>query len=264
MKIRIITGVLCSALLILLVLFANWYVIAATAFIASVIGLYELYGVTGTIKDIPFAVSGFLGAALITAANLFFPEKAFMFISLWIILVFIIALKSGANPETTKAAFVVFSVFYIPNFFSYIPLIFKSDDGKLLIWFVLCGAFITDTLAYFTGTFFGKHKLCPAISPKKTVEGAIGGTLGTGICFFVLAIIFNRFFKTDYNILLLFFFGIITAVISQLGDLCASLIKRNSGVKDYGTVFPGHGGIMDRCDSLLFVAPIIYFLFNTL
>ena len=109
-------------------------------------------------------------------------------------------------------------------------LTFPGEAGRLALVVTLVCACVTDMFAYFAGLLFGKHKLCPKISPKKTVDGAIGGTL--------------------------------SAVAGQIGDLSASLVKRNVGIKDFGKIFPGHGGVMDRLDSILFVAPIVYCYFS--
>ena len=120
----------------------------------------------------------------------------------------------------------------------------------------LCGAWIADTGAYFSGVALGKHKLCPEISPKKTIEGFIGGILTTGI---VYAVAFGvRFGFIVQNVLIAFILGIVCAVIGTLGDLSASMVKRQIGFKDYGNIMPGHGGLMDRFDSVLFVLPTFY------
>lgn len=264
MKTRITTGVIGAACLIALVIYASPYFIAAVAFAASILGLYEFYRVTGVFKNRPFCIAGYIGGALVMLNNLelLIPRACFSFvICIWLLVIFIIMLIQHQKTDTSQAALTVFSVFYIPNLFSYIPLVILMPEGRFIIWFVLIGAFATDTFAYFTGVFFGRHKLCPNISPKKTVEGAIGGTLGCGIFFLVAGYIFNSVFNTGFSLTFLFLTGIVAAIAAQLGDLTASVIKRNYGVKDYGTLFPGHGGIMDRCDSLIFTAPFIYFLF---
>lgn len=261
MKTRIITGIIGAAFLITLVLFADVYIIAAIAFLASVAGLYEFYQVTGISKKLPLVIAGIIGAIGVTICNLFFRVQFSYFISIWMLLVFIMMLIFHEKNDVTDAALTVFSVFYIPFLFSFIPLVMLLSNGRILIWFVIVGAFITDTFAYFVGVFLGKHKLCPKISPKKTIEGAIGGTLGCGICFIFIAVLFNKVWLTEIPVLTAFIIGLVAAVVAQLGDLTASVIKRKFGVKDYGSLFPGHGGIMDRCDSLIFVAPLIYFVF---
>jgi phosphatidate cytidylyltransferase len=111
---------------------------------------------------------------------------------------------------------------------------------------------MTDTFAYFSGYLFGKHKLIPNVSPKKTIEGSIGGILGSTIC----CLIFGYIFKLDMALMIVM--GIIGSIIAQIGDLFASSIKRYVGIKDYGNLIPGHGGVLDRFDSVILVAPFVY------
>ncbi|MDE5992868.1 MAG: phosphatidate cytidylyltransferase [Oscillospiraceae bacterium] len=143
----------------------------------------------------------------------------------------------------------------------------KNLDGTHGICYVilcLAGAWLGDSGAYFVGTFLGKHKLCPEISPKKTVEGAIGGVLTVGLVFAVYAFFYRAvmgyrgvFFEVNYLYLVLM--GFICGVLGIVGDLSASLVKRQFGIKDFGNIMPGHGGLMDRFDSVLFVAPFMMF-----
>ena len=137
------------------------------------------------------------------------------------------------------------------------------SDGEYLIWLIFIGAFLADTGAYFVGIFFGRHKLCPEISPKKTVEGAFGGVLGGVVFYIVYGLILKYAFNFSVRFASLALMGVIISVISEIGDLSASIIKRHYGIKDYGTLFPGHGGILDRCDSVIMVAPAVYLLLNS-
>ncbi len=134
----------------------------------------------------------------------------------------------------------------------------SNEHGLFLLVLTLCGAWLADSGAYFAGTFFGKHKLCPNISPKKTVEGLIGGTLTNGIIFVGIGAVYGKLIadvQLDY--FLLFLLGMACSIVGLLGDLSASLVKRQYGIKDYGNIMPGHGGVMDRFDSVLFVAPFM-------
>lgn len=132
-----------------------------------------------------------------------------------------------------------------------------SNDGPFLLVMGLCGAWIADTGAYFTGVALGKHKLCPEISPKKTVEGFVGGVVITGLVYTAAFSIYKGEF--DLKIALFaFVIGAVCAVIGTIGDLSASMVKRQIGFKDYGKIMPGHGGLMDRFDSVLFVLPTFY------
>jgi phosphatidate cytidylyltransferase len=134
-------------------------------------------------------------------------------------------------------------------------------DGKYLYLLVFIGAWVCDTFAYFTGRFFGKHKLIPEISPKKTIEGAIGGIVFTAVAFGIYFLILDKCFNYKLNPIALIILGIVVAVISQIGDLIASAIKRQYEIKDYGFIFPGHGGVLDRFDSVMLVAPTVYVFF---
>ena len=122
---------------------------------------------------------------------------------------------------------------------------------------------MTDTFAYFSGYFFGKHKLCPEISPKKTVEGSIGGSLWSVGIVLVYGLLVDKQFGVEINYIKLGVLGVLIAIVSQIGDLTASVIKRKYGVKDYGTIFPGHGGVLDRLDSIIATAPLVYVYITT-
>ena len=141
---------------------------------------------------------------------------------------------------------------------------YNENHGIFMILFITFCAWMTDVMAYFVGSFCGKHKLCPNISPKKTIEGAIGGVVGCTIANIVLYAIFtNLIFKTEENnYLAVALMSVFLSIISMCGDLTASVIKRNFGIKDFGKIIPGHGGIMDRFDSVIFVITALYAIFN--
>ena len=136
----------------------------------------------------------------------------------------------------------------------------QSAHGGIILPMVYLGSWITDSFAYFCGSFFGKHKLIPRISPKKTVEGSVGGTVLSTVFFAVYGIIVAFVAKLDVNYIALLITGLCLSLLSQLGDLIASYIKREHGVKDYGKLFPGHGGMLDRFDSVVAVTPFLYVL----
>ncbi len=143
---------------------------------------------------------------------------------------------------------------YIGFFFCHINLITRIKGYDKLVWLVFIAALCSDIFAYFIGCSFGKHKLCPEVSPKKSVEGAIGGLAGAALC----SGLFGSFVYP--NILVhCIIIGIFGGAFSQCGDLIASLFKRKMGIKDYGNLIPGHGGILDRFDSVLLTAPFIYY-----
>ncbi|MBR6102305.1 MAG: phosphatidate cytidylyltransferase [Ruminococcus sp.] len=138
----------------------------------------------------------------------------------------------------------------------------EGSLGVYMIVITLCAAWLADSGAYFAGTFFGKTKLCPDISPNKTVEGLVGGVIANGVFMLIVTLIFDLATDTFApRYVVVFFAGMAAALVGLIGDLTASEIKRQVGIKDYGNVMPGHGGIMDRFDSVLLVAPFMYYLF---
>ena len=136
----------------------------------------------------------------------------------------------------------------------------RLGNENIDVLVVLIGSWITDSCAYFAGYFFGKHKLAPEISPKKTIEGSIGGIFGVIVIIAAYAIVAGHIMNKSVNIYSAIVIGLIAGIVSQFGDLCASIIKREHNVKDFGNIMPGHGGVMDRFDSLLFVAPTVYYI----
>ena len=154
-----------------------------------------------------------------------------------------------------------FNVFYACVPFSFVYLTRGLENGIYLVWLIFISSWICDTCAYFVGVTLGKHKLAPVLSPKKSIEGAIGGVAGSALVGALFAWIF--LLPVSGEVSAIWMVAVISgvgAVISQVGDLAASAIKRNHDIKDYGKLIPGHGGVMDRFDSVLFTAPIIYYL----
>lgn len=135
-----------------------------------------------------------------------------------------------------------------------------NDEGKYIYLLIFFGGWISDTFAYFTGRFLGKHKLCPSISPKKTIEGSIGGVLANIIVFAGYALVLRSQFEIQANVIFFGILGALFSVVGQFGDLFASCIKRHYGIKDYGKMFPGHGGVLDRFDSTLAIALVMLLL----
>jgi phosphatidate cytidylyltransferase len=154
-----------------------------------------------------------------------------------------------------KPLFVILGILYVSMFLSYLILIRGSADGKKWLLFTLFVVWCGDCGAYFMGSIKGKHKLCPTTSPHKTVEGAVGGIIASVVAALIARIWFLEQLSITHGIALAL--GI--ATIGQLGDLCESTLKRIHGVKDSGTLLPGHGGMLDRIDSLLFTAPLVYY-----
>ena len=139
-----------------------------------------------------------------------------------------------------------------------------TEAGNFLVLLPFMVAWISDTCALFAGIKFGKHKLAPALSPKKTIEGSIGGIVGTILGCMLYAVICRTVFQYEASLLGFAIIALIGAVVSQFGDLSMSFVKRKFGLKDYGKIFPGHGGMLDRFDSVLFAAPVVEILLTLL
>ena len=149
---------------------------------------------------------------------------------------------------------------YITTSLLLIPSILRMDNGIINLFLVFIGGWITDTCAYFSGKAFGKHRLAPQLSPNKTIEGSVGGVVGVMIVFAVYALVISNINSmVNANIINAIILGLICGGVSQIGDLCASAIKRDQNIKDFGKLMPGHGGVMDRFDSVLYTAPAVYF-----
>ena len=225
----------------------------------SLIGLYELYRVMKIEKSAP----GYVGYAAVVAYYWIMGSREqyvtfLAIVSLMILMTIYVVTFPKYGTEQITVAF--FGIFYVGIMFSYLYQVREMPDGKYLVWLILLSSWGCDTFAYCVGKLFGKHKMTPKLSPKKTVEGAVGGIVGAA----VLGFLYGTFFKN--NMIQVTNPGVISAaacaiaaVISMVGDLAASAIKRNHDIKDYGNLIPGHGGILDRFDSMIFTAPAIYF-----
>ena len=261
MKTRIISALVGLVLLVaVLCLFETVAVDIAVAAL-SVMAVYEMINAVGLSKTKVFTAICAVFAALFSSAYYqtfsSFAGYAELFFG---IVILILVLEDHKETKITDAAFAYFFTLFIPKAFS-VLLIFRSYGKPISLFLVMLSlavAWLNDTCAYFSGYFFGKRKLCPEISPKKTVEGAIGGVFGDVLLCSLLAFVFEIITGYSVNWISLVLFLPVGAVMAILGDLCASIIKRQVGIKDYGNVMPGHGGVMDRFDSWIFVAPVLY------
>lgn len=179
----------------------------------------------------------------------------------YIVLLIAISIFRHKTISFTDITTVVFATIYVGFFTSFIARIRALDEnGLYYLFLIFICAWMTDTGAYFSGRFFGKHKLAPSISPKKTVEGSVGGIICAMLGCIVLGLVAAYINEASPNYWLLALVGLIGSCLAQLGDLIASLIKRTCGVKDFGNIMPGHGGALDRFDSVIMVSPFIYYL----
>ncbi len=274
MKTRVVSGIIAFLLLIAVVL-SGQAVFAVVLFILAVIGMREFFKaveqtgyktvrIIGYLACIAVLLAGLNGTLLhIDAAKVFQGLSLGIFLLVVLLLSFIIF--QHEKYHVIGIALTFFGVVYVVFPFTLVTVTRALPQGLWLIWFIFIGAFVTDTAAYFAGVFFGKRKILPVVSPKKSLEGSIGGVLGCIAITVLYGLLLNSReiigIIPVYHLILL---GLFNGVISQIGDWAASAIKRYVKIKDYGNLMPGHGGVLDRFDSILFTAPVVYFYFSLL
>ena len=267
MKTRIITGLIyfifLAGILVLNVPIVDTILVIAL----SLLGVYEYMKAFKTAGYNPISWIGYLGClTLFSMGGLVENADKILCIRIAlpavIICVFSYAILTNLKFNILDIMITCFSLVLIPFMFSFIKLILMMNNGRLLIWYVLAGAFASDIFAYFVGSKFGKRKLCPDISPKKTVEGSVAGIIGVVITYIIITVVANTYFDFNFNMWIMCAAAVIIAIVGQFGDLTASAIKRFCKIKDFGSIMPGHGGILDRFDSVMFVAPVVYILFK--
>ena len=230
------------------------------------IALHEVLWSTGFVKNsmisgLSILLSGLVPFWVYIGEGM---RSALAGIFIYFVLMFIVAISSHYTVTLEKMGGSFFFAMLIPYFLSSFVRLHELALGKYLVLLPLIAAFASDAFALFAGMAFGKHKLAPALSPKKTVEGAVGGLLGAVVFCLLYGVILQRGFQVQANYPLLVLYGFLGSLVSQLGDLSFSYIKRQYGLKDFGNIFPGHGGVLDRFDSVIFCAPLIEILVHYL
>lgn len=273
MKTRIISAVVAIVLL-LVIAYLGSIAIGLAIFLLALAAIYEFnkaverggskpiypLGYLACLPLLYLAVEGLLPAQFrdYVAKNCLLIAATGVFILL--VVLFCISMFSNGKYKMADISVTLFGIVYIAFLFSFVTLTRNMRNGNIYVWLIFVGACATDTFAFFTGITIGKIKIIPKISPKKSLEGCIGGVIGC-----VLAMLaFGSIFKAELGVPLIHFavIGLLCGVISQIGDWSASSIKRAVGIKDFGNIMPGHGGVLDRLDSILFVAPVVYFYIN--
>ncbi len=270
MKTRIISGFVIMIIALVII-----YIGGITMYIAgtllSIIALREFYNAVGGKLTLQNYVSMVFSVFLFILTYNKNTELLFVCAALYMLCNFLYLIKYHQEIELRDFFANVFGFIYIVPAFVVMVIIRDRTYGALLLLMVFVSASATDTFAYFVGKAIGKNKLAPKLSPNKTIEGSVGGTLISTIVFVVAVLLINHYgylvsnspeqllFEIDtQTIVIITIIGLFMSILSQLGDLSASAIKRITGVKDYGHLIPGHGGVLDRMDSALFTAPAIY------
>ena len=282
MKQRVITAVGIGIVVIPIMVLSKYIVYPIFLGIISAIAAWEMLRVFGFEKRFEISVPSYAIAGLLPVfAHSYFTggnTKSYILFESIVIFSFLLYLavvcvagkeivikRNEERPDNgkqrilgfTDVAAVFMAISYVAVSFTSMALTRYLKNGSYVFGLVFVAAWVCDSFAYFTGRFFGKHKLAPHLSPKKTIEGSIGGIIFAILGCMLYGLIIEKAFEVDANYVALAIIGLILSIISQIGDLWASLIKREYGVKDYSQMMPGHGGIMDRFDSIIAISTIL-------
>ena len=253
-----LTGVALIAVLVVVLLFLPAFCAAVLLSVMVIIAAYELLKTTKLVEDTRLILDAQAIAFAITWSSYFGTEyfRALIVVLMFVVVFFSEMLRTHGQLPFQQVAVAMVAGILIPFLLTALVRIRVMENGVFFVVAPFVMAFMTDTGAYLVGCAIGKHKLCPVISPKKTVEGLFGGILGGIVGMIVYGLVLQHFFGFTVNYLFAGIYGILGAGGATFGDLMFSVIKRQTGIKDYGKLLPGHGGILDRFDSVTIVAPL--------
>lgn len=260
---RVSSALLGLPMVIIVLLLGNNYIIDVVLSIIAIISLHEYYNAFNKYKPIKWV--GYLSAFLICFIHLIPEGQLFYYIGLSIpfviVALFINLVIKDLKVSIIDIAISLFGIFYIVLFILFVPLLAGVENGKVLIWYAILSAWGTDIFAYVTGKTLklGKHKFSK-ISPNKSIEGCIAGVFGAVILSLLFTFCMDKLLAFEVSYIKVLIISIILSIIGQFGDFAASSIKRFVDIKDYSNLIPGHGGVLDRIDSLIFIAPFAYIL----
>ena len=270
---RTITAIVAIAVFIPVCVFSGYaFVWQGAMTVLSVLSAYEMTKCVGASKHLSLLIPAYLVSFLAPMMILHVPDLYFWIFALYVgymIWTFAADVISRGKIDFEVSAASFAGVFYTSSAFFCLTVLRTYGAYRYLLVFI--GPWVSDTFAYLVGRAIGKHKLIPEVSPKKTVEGAVGGVVFAALAYVLYGWIILRFFPADLrqtlsggkvSLLVMALAGAVVAVISQIGDLAMSVVKRRYGIKDYGRIFPGHGGVLDRFDSVLMTAPVLLILSN--
>ena len=255
-KTRLISGIVLVIIALATIISGSW-ILFFTLLAVSLIGMRELYKVMKVSDEhvTVLELVGYLGAVLYyIAMKADFGNYGTMAIIISMILILFVYVFGYPKYHAEQVMVAFFGVVYVAVMLSFIYLTRSLPDGKFLVWLIFLCSWGCDTCAYCVGMLIGKHKMAPVLSPKKSIEGAVGGVAGAALLGVIYAAA-TQGKMAEYALICA-----VGALISMVGDLAASAIKRNQNIKDYGKLIPGHGGILDRFDSVIITAPVIYYL----
>ena len=259
-KTRLISGIVLVIIALATIISGSW-ILFFTLLAVSLIGMRELYKVMKVSDEhvTVLELVGYFGAVLYyIAMKADFGNYGTMAIIISMILILFVYVFGYPKYHAEQVMAAFFGVVYVAVMLSFIYLTRSLPDGKFLVWLIFLCSWGCDTCAYCVGMLIGRHKMAPVLSPKKSIEGAVGGVAGAALLGVIYAAA-TQGKMAEYALICA-----VGALISMVGDLAASAIKRNQNIKDYGKLIPGHGGILDRFDSVIITAPVIYYLAKTI
>lgn len=256
---RLISGIILVIIALVTIILGK-DVLLVTVVAISVIGFYELAKVYGLQWKLP-GICGYIATiGYYALIRMDYKEYIIVFFIAYLIVLMGTYVFTFPKFKAEDLMVCFFGMFYVVLMLSYIYQVRIMQDGAYIVWLIFLCSWGCDTCAYLVGVMFGKHKMAPVLSPKKSIEGGIGGVAGAALLGFIYATIFKDKITIDNANIIFPIVCAVGGIISQIGDLTASGIKRNHNIKDYSRLIPGHGGILDRFDSVIITAPIIYYL----
>ncbi len=258
-KTRLLSGIVL-VVLIFGILYFGGYVTALAIFLLAIIGNYELLKVYGLEKKGPGILT--YAATTVYYCFLVFGLREYVLPVMLLFVLLVLSLYVIRYPlyRDRDAMAAILTFFYVSVMLSYVYLIRDLKHGGAFVIMIFVCSWVNDTFAYCFGVTMGKHKMTPKLSPKKSIEGLIGGLFSSTVVGALYGIFFSKnVYELDKAPLIFAIVGLAGAIMAVIGDLAASAIKRNNDIKDYGRLIPGHGGVLDRFDSIIFTAPIIYY-----
>lgn len=263
LQVRMISG----TILIIVAVSFSWlggWPLLAMLFLFAIVGIMEFYRAVGLLEDgkyiNPITLPGYLCTAALYIISYFETKHLLQLFLILALSIITMAIYVFTFPkyDSKKVAYVVFGFIYMPVMLSYIYHVRSMENGIYTVFLIYIVSSICDIFAYFVGMAIGKHRLAPIVSPKKSIEGSIGGVVASVLFGFLYAkFVMPIDTKSVIEIVIA---CLICSMVSQIGDLAASAVKRDHNIKDYGKILPGQGGVLDRLDSIIFTAPIVYFL----
>ena len=260
---RITSGFIVGLALIVLLLIQNNIITGLMFTLIAIVAMHEYLGAISKVCK-PIKWISYLSCALVLLPSFIssqqLTENLIYAIPIILLILFAHVIATDMKTSFKDMAYTLLGICYVPTFIMFLTMIDKMQNGKILLGYIFIASWGTDVFAYCIGKRFGKHKFSK-VSPKKSIEGCVAGTIGATVLALIYTFVLNNNFSFEYSYFVVGISGIVLSLIGQIGDFSASCIKRYVDIKDYSNLLPGHGGMLDRIDSVLFIAPFAYMLF---